>query len=178
MHHIISKLSHIFVWLSILFFTDAVKVPINCRNILSTSNANILLSKAVATLMLTIAPMPVFADATPNRLELADFMTGLDSKKFTRVIFHGINPSSATVIGTNGEQFEVINLPAEDPRSPSGTQQVIAKVQHTPGVICQQDVSDVMSLAKTKLSYSQGSKEPQPMLTHSSYPKDFDRNLR
>ena len=51
------------------------------------------------------------------------------------------------------------------PLSPSGPAQAIALVQHTPGVLVEQDLSDIFKKSRTAL-YS----GPKPML-QSAYPK-------
>jgi len=57
----------------------------------------------------------------------------------------------------------------DDPRSAAGPTMLIAKVQHTPGVVCMQDVSAVMKKRGTKYADT----DMNAMLSHSSYPGTY-----
>jgi hypothetical protein len=41
-----------------------------------------------------------------------------------KVVFHGINPNSATILYKDGTLAEVSSFPPDDPRGPSGPVQV------------------------------------------------------
>lgn len=103
-------------------------------------------------------------------VKFSDFISSLDSDEVSKVVFKGINPDSCIVyfksgkIGIVKEGFPAYN----DPKSPSGPAQAIAKVQHTPGVICEQDISDVLLLSTTR---RQTKPSTIPMQTQSKYPK-------
>jgi len=64
------------------------------------------------------------------------FLQELEDGKIKKVIFVGINPSYLQAYDSSGNTYEVKQgFPSyNDPKSPSGPAQVIAKVQHTPGI--------------------------------------------
>jgi hypothetical protein len=106
-------------------------------------------------------------------ITFSEFIKDLDGGLISKVEFVGINPKFCTAYYKSGKIATVARgFPAfDDPRSPSGPIQVIAKVQHTPGVVCTQDISNELSLASTRKS--KANFKPLPMLSHSSYPKEF-----
>mmetsp|Transcript_17739 Transcript_17739/g.17067 ORF Transcript_17739/g.17067 Transcript_17739/m.17067 type:complete len:188 (-) Transcript_17739:158-721(-) len=77
------------------------------------------------------------------------FVAAMENKQLTKVVFHGINPNSATILYKDGTLAEVSSFPPDDPRGPSGPVQVMQKCAHTPGIICQQDISDALRFAKS-----------------------------
>ena len=101
------------------------------------------------------------------------FVQNLENGDISKVVFEGINPTYLTAYYKTGEVSIVKDgFPYyNDPLSPSGPAQAIAKVQHTPGVICQQDISDVLMKSKTRKS--KDAPLIQPMLQHSAYPKSL-----
>lgn len=107
-------------------------------------------------------------------LTFSEWVTAMDSGKISKVTFKGINPEylMAEMKETKSQIKVEDGFPAyNDPRTASGPQQAIAKCQHTPGVVCVQDISDILSKSKTRDVNQM--KEPAPMLTHSNYPKAF-----
>jgi len=122
---------------------------------------------------------------------LSDFLNALETNMISKVVFNGINPQSATVYFKEGGDIEVFNKDNgfpyyDDPRSPAGPTQLIAKVQHTPGVVCLQDISSVMakrgSGAISSSSSLNGSKQQMSpskssyvntLLSHSAYPNNY-----
>ena len=82
--------------------------------------------------------------ASSKDITFLEFLEKLSKSEVTKVIFIGVNPKEAIVTLNDGTIKILSELPAEDPKSPSGVAQVIAKCQHTPGVICQQDISDAL----------------------------------
>ena len=122
--------------------------------------------------------LPAFASEsiTTNTLSqtFPAFVSDLETGKINTVVFNGINPTYLTAYYKSGDVSVVKEgFPSyDDPRSPSGPAQAIAKVQHTPGVICQQDISDAMLKSKTRKNKNDSS-ELKPMLQHAGYPKAF-----
>ena len=105
-------------------------------------------------------------------MTFSEWITAMDNNKISKVTFKGINPEYliAEIKETKSQIKVEDGFPAyNDPLTASGPQQAIAKCQHTPGVICVQDISDVMSKSKTRDVNLM--KELSPMLSHSSYPK-------
>jgi hypothetical protein len=114
------------------------------------------------------AAVIVVPDSTqaPEKLSFGDFLSRLDNE-VARVVFNGINPTYASVYMKDNKVY-IVDLPAEDPMSPSGPTQVIARVQHTPGVVCEQDISGAMSALKRTKAVSM-----RPMLSSNPYPKNY-----
>lgn len=104
-------------------------------------------------------------------LKLAEFIVKLEKNEIKTVVFNGVNPRSATLFYSDGSTGLLTEMPIEDPKSASGSAQLIAKCQHTPGVVCRQDVSDVLKLAKTRKTYI--GKALNDQLSHNSYPTEF-----
>jgi len=113
----------------------------------------------------------VTADARKTEASFADFVVALDAGKYSRVTFYGIRPTYLIAEEKESGRPVLVSqgFPAyDDPLSPSGPAQAIAKVQHTPGVICMQDISDALKLAKTsKISAT------KPMLSSSAFPREY-----
>lgn len=119
-----------------------------------------------------ISSMQISVEET-NDVKFSDFLHDLESDLISEVKFIGVNPKYCQVLYKSGKIANVREgFPSyEDPKSPSGPTQVIAKVQHTPGVVCYQDISEALLL--TSKSKKSGIPRPLPMLSHSTYPKDF-----
>lgn len=102
---------------------------------------------------------------------MKDFLSSLDKNEIKKVIFDGIRPSSMKVFYQNGDvgfMYEKDGFPAyDDPKSRSGPAQIIARVQHSPGVICEQDISDVIATLSNKKV------KTQPLLKSNPYPKTY-----
>ena len=130
-------------------------------------------AKAVcaSALFITSSSSMVQAVETKPDVNLVDFVQKLESGQFKKVVFNGINPSTATLFYADGSTGLLTQMPIEDPKSPSGVAQLMAKCQHTPSVICQQDVSDALRLTKKKSTYI--GKDLNDQLSHSSYPKEL-----
>eukprot|EP01036_Dinobryon_divergens_P024948 gene24947-33443_t len=113
----------------------------------------------------------VESSESPKYASFSTFLNDLESDKISKVEFVGINPTYCRAYYKTGDLVEVREgFPSiDDPKSPSGPAQAIAKVQHTPGVVCVQDISDALSLSSRRKLIA----EPRPMLSHSSYPKEF-----
>lgn len=114
----------------------------------------------------------VSSSDSPKYVSFSTFLNDLESDKISKVVFVGINPTYCRAYYKSGNLVVEVRdgFPSiDDPKSPSGPAQAIAKVQHTPGVVCVQDISDALSLSSRRKSIS----EPLPMLSHSSYPKEF-----
>jgi hypothetical protein len=101
------------------------------------------------------------------------FVSDLRNGLIIKVKFVGINPEYCTTQYKDGEEYIIKDgFPSfDDPNSPSGPAQAIALVQHTPGVECEQDISDLINLLKR----DGNSYRPRKMLSHSSYPSEFSR---
>ena len=130
-------------------------------------------AKAVcaSALFVTSSSSMVQAAETKPDLNLQEFVQKLEAGQFNKVVFNGVNPTSATLFYADGSTGLLTQMPAEDPKSPSGSAQLMAKCQHTPSVVCQQDVSDALRLTKKKSTYIGKSLNDQ--LSHSSYPKEL-----
>jgi hypothetical protein len=112
------------------------------------------------------APSVVVADS--KSMAFDDFVPYMRSGEVTKVLFRGIRPEGLEAYAKNGDVITVKEgFPAYDnPLSPSGPTQAIALCQHTPGVLVEQDLSELMLKAKTNRRYT----GPQAML-ESTYPK-------
>jgi len=96
---------------------------------------------------------PVLAeDSAEVSKSFPEFVTALDNGEIKRVVFKGIRPEFCLAYFKDGTVATVKEgFPSfDDPKSPSGPAQAIAKVQHTPGVVCEQDIADVLALSKTR----------------------------
>ena len=120
------------------------------------------------------APVSVVADegSAPVNVPFSEWVIKMDAGEISKVTFTGINPKYLTALTNDGKNlFVKEGFPAfNDPMSASGPQQAIAKCQHTPGVICNQDISDLLRKSRTR-DYSTKTPEMMNMLSHSSYPK-------
>ena len=94
----------------------------------------------------SISISPSLADPS----SLSELLKQLDDNNVSKVVFRGITPTSATVYLKNSDNILDVALPADDPKSPSGPAQVIARVQHTPSVIVQQDIGDILKTTTKK----------------------------
>jgi hypothetical protein len=99
-----------------------------------------------------------------------EFLASMEKGEISRVVFKGVRPEYCVAFYLDGTIAAIREgFPAyDDPRSPSGPAQVIGLCQHTPGVTCEQDISDVLTLSK-KLR-GKVPTQNRPMLAHSKYP--------
>ena len=109
--------------------------------------------------------------ATSSQGTLTDLLIQLDGNNVNKVIFHGINPETATVYLKDNNEIE-IKLPFDDPKSPSGPSQVIARVQHQPNVECIQDIGDVLKTTSKKTV--KGNQKKMFLSGQSPYPTKSD----
>ena len=140
-----------------------------CLLVLSAASIKLLNIKriiSISSLSLTLS-LPAFAQP------LTSFLQDLDKGAVTKVIFPGVNPTSLIATLADGTSYTVTEaegFPAyNDPLSPSGPSQIIARVQHSPKVIVLQDLSELMG----KSTKGKGAYEPKPMLKHNPYPKEL-----
>jgi hypothetical protein len=131
-----------------------------------------VLGALIVCVPLVVAPsigLAAEGEATLNEkiMSFDDFVPFLRAGNVQRVVFRGISPTYLTAYGKDGSRLLVEDgFPSfDDPLSASGPAQAIALVQHTPGVLVEQDLSDLFKKSKTAL-YS----GPKPML-QSAYPK-------
>ena len=117
---------------------------------------------------------PVLAETRESNLE--ELIKQLDDNNVSKVIFRGITPTSATVYLKNAADELEVSLPYDDPKSPSGPAQVIARVQHQPGVVCQQDIGDI--LKTTKKNNVGGLQRPMFLSGQSPYPTKSDTPVK
>ena len=105
---------------------------------------------------------------TTTSMSFEEFVPYLRGGNVQRVVFRGISPTYLTAYNKDGTSLLVEEgFPSfDDPLSPSGPTQAIALVQHTPGVVVEQDLSDLFKKSKTAKKYG----GPKPML-QSVYPK-------
>ncbi len=123
------------------------------------------------TVASAVGSLLLFASGCQADTTFSQFLVDLDEGKISRVVFKGINPKSLVATYKSGaEELVSSGFPVEDPRGPSGAAQVIARVQHAPGVVCMQDVSELMSKSSKRRA------EMRPMLSHAAYPAEFDRS--
>lgn len=165
--------------LSCAFTSSAMLLPRVLKRTVAASGVAIAVSGGSPMLpVLAAAELPPSASTTASSLgeeaSFAEFLTALDSGKIEKVVFVGIRPSSLIAYekGSGKPVFVRDGFPAyDDPLSPSGPTQAIAKVQHTPGVACFQDISDVLALRKTKGTVA--GPTLRPMLSHAAYPTGY-----
>ena len=115
------------------------------------------------------------AYATSALGNVSDLLAQLDKDNVNKVIFHGINPETATVYLKDDNQIEIV-LPLDDPKSPSGPAQVIARVQHQPNVVCIQDIGDVLKTTSKKSV--QGDQKKMFLSGQSPYPSKSDTPVK
>ena len=138
----------------------------------SVSLNNNVAARTVAALI--CLGSPCFADADVMDTKNIDFnswLSEMSEGNVESVIFEGINPSSLTSKLKSGVSVLVRDgFPVEDSLSPSGSAQAIVLCQHTAGVTCTQDVSNV--LRKTRKFAGTEAIPPtgNPMLKSSPYP--------
>lgn len=155
--------------------THLIPKEVSINNKFHQATVSILLSLQLTSV---IPPSAVYAaeSVTTNTISqtFPSFVSDLESGKINKVVFNGINPTYLTAYYKTGDISVVKEgFPSyDDPRSPSGPAQAIAKVQHTPGVICQQDISDAL-LKSTTRKNKNGNSELKPMLQHAAYPKSL-----
>jgi len=95
---------------------QSVLIPMQCNNF---SQFNKFLSILITSM--TILATPSLAeDMSSSKLSFTSFLTQLDSGRFNRVVFQGINPKSLIAYTSAGEMFLVQDgFPAfDDPKSP------------------------------------------------------------
>ena len=139
----------------------------------------------------------MFQNSVLTTNNFQNFLVSLDKGEISKVVFKGIRPESCTAYFKDGHSEVIIDgFPSyDDPRSPSGPLQgniffhvcpnfnpvlqyiylfllAIAKVQHTPGVVCEQDVSEVLRLA-SKAKKASSAYTVRPMMSHSAYPSEL-----
>ena len=120
---------------------------------------------------------PAFAEREPMSMTFSDFIPEIRSGNVERVVFKGIRPTFLTAYTKDNKMIKVEEgFPAfDDPMSPSGPTQAIALCQHSPGVVVEQDISDLIVKSKTKGGKYSG---PKPMLKSSAYPSTYDNNKK
>ena len=129
-------------------------------------------ASAVLTTSFSISLVPPFADADDAISKtFTDFIASLEKGDVEKVVFKGVRPEYCLAFFRDGAVASVREgFPSyDDPKSASGPAQAIAKCQHTPGVLCEQDVSETLALSK-KLKGNVPTKN-RPMMSHSSYPQ-------
>ena len=124
--------------LTILMSVNGLKLSVLKRSFIA-----VVASTSISISSITL---PSIADSST----LTELLKQLDDNNVSKVVFRGITPTSASVYLKNSESILEVPLPFDDPKSPSGPAQVIARVQHTPGVICQQDIGDILKTTKKK----------------------------
>ena len=132
----------------------------------------VIASTSLATLfsLSSIASPIAIADQSISK-NFIEFISSLEKGDVERVVFKGVRPEYCLAFFKDGTVASIREgFPAyDDPKSASGPAQAIAKCQHTPGVICEQDISETLSLSK-KLKGNVPTKN-RPMMSHSSYPQ-------
>lgn len=132
--------------------------------------SSLLIKKSIVSLVTGISistiSLPCLAASSPSTL--SELLKQLDDNNVNKVVFRGIIPTSATVYLKNNEELEV-PLPNDDPKSPSGPTQIIARVQHSIGVVCQQDLEDIFKTT-SKRGNVKGVQPPMVLSGQSPYP--------
>ena len=153
-----------------------LQLPRVLKRAVAASGMVFAMSGGSPLLAAEVSPSTTAAVSLGAEASFAEFLTALDNGKIEKVVFVGIRPTSLIAYEKGGSGKPVFvrdGFPSyDDPLSPSGPTQAIAKVQHTPGVVCFQDISDVMALRKTKGAADVGS-QLRPMLSHSAYPTEY-----
>lgn len=94
-----------------------------------------------------------------------------------KVVFKGARPTYLMAYTKDGKIMVEDGFPAyDDPMGPSGPAQAIALCQHSPGVVVEQDLSDL--LLKSKTSDKAGKYKPRAMLKSSGYPAEYDQSKK
>ncbi len=94
-----------------------------------------------------------------------------------KVVFKGVHPTYLMAYTKDGKILVEDGFPAfDDPKGPSGPAQAIALCQHSPGVVVEQDLSDL--LLKSTTSDKAGRYRPRAMLKSSSYPSEYDQSKK
>jgi len=117
------------------------------------------------------------SSSSSSSMTFSEFLVELEAGKFAKVVFKGTSPTYLTAYRERDSETAGIivkeGFPAfDDPKSPSGPTQAIAKCQHTPGVVCVQDVTDLLKM--TKRGGSSRVSSPRPLLQHAAYPKELE----
>ena len=109
-----------------------------------------------------------------DSLSFQNYLNELSDGNIKQVTFVGIRPTYLIAVDKDGKKYIVRDgFPSfDDPLSPSGPAQAIAACQHTPGVVCMQDISEAMKLSRTGRTGI-----AQPLLSSSSYPAEFLKNV-
>lgn len=171
-----TSLMHVFPLVVVLFFCIC---GVNSFGIEVGKLSNHFKNAKVATLIassflaqgLFVIPCLAAENSGGGEISFPMFLKDLDDGKVDKVVFKGIRPEYLTSYYKTGDIVLVKEgFPAyDDPLGPSGPIQAIARVQHAPGVVVLQDITDVLKLTKR----GAGSGEMKPMLKHSSYPKEY-----
>lgn len=141
-----------------------ILMSVNALSVLKRSFIAIVASASISI-------SPSLADSS----SLSELLKQLDDNNVSKVVFRGITPTSATVYLKNSDILDIA-LPVDDPKSPSGPAQVIARVQHTPSVIVQQDIGDIL---KTTSRKNVAGMQPAMFLSgQSSYPSKSDTPVK
>ena len=114
------------------------------------------------------------ADGVGREIDFKSWLTELDAGRVERVVFNAINPTELRFYGPSSTEPVLVRagFPAfDDPLSPSGPAQAIARCQHSPGVTCKIDVSSTVALFKSRSRT--GPSPARPLLQHSAYPKEL-----
>ena len=141
-----------------------ILMSVNALSVLKRSFIAIVASASISI-------SPSLADSS----SLSELLKQLDDNNVSKVVFRGITPTSATVYLKNSDILDV-SLPVDDPKSPSGPAQVIARIQHTPSVIVQQDIGDIL---KTTSKKNVAGMQPAMFLSgQSPYPSKSDTPVK
>jgi hypothetical protein len=172
-------LTFLFIFFQLVYGSFSIKSSINIRPAIIKKFIAISIAFSTASNFSPVHAMnepssvivAIESSDSPKYASFSTFLNDLESDKISKVEFVGVNPTYCRAYYKTGDLVEVREgFPSiDDPKSPSGPAQAIAKVQHTPGVVCVQDISDALSLSSRRKLIS----EPRPMLSHSLYPKEF-----
>ena len=149
-----------------------LKIVLGLTILMSVNALSVLKRSFIAIVAsASISISPSLADSS----SLSELLKQLDDNNVSKVVFRGITPTSATVYLKNSDILDVV-LPVDDPKSPSGPAQVIARVQHTPSVIVQQDIGDIL---KTTSKKNVAGMQPAMFLSgQSPYPSKSDTPVK
>jgi len=98
----------------------------------------------------------VEASVTENKVTFDKFLALLDDGKVSDVVFSGIRPTYVTITYEEGDKVQRVSEVREgfpfydDPLTPSGPTQVLAKVKSTPNVKWSYDLSGLMQARENK----------------------------
>ena len=154
-----------------IFFIYCIFIVIASSNALKLFPLKALLKRSLIGIVISSNIYINSAYATSSQGTLNDLLNQLDNNNVNKVIFHGINPETATIYLKDNNEIE-IKLPIDDPKSPSGPAQVIGRVQHSPNVECIQDIGDV--LKSTSKKSVKGVQKKMFLSGQSPYPTKSD----